>query len=73
MARFYGDLSKDIKHDLDACVYDFAEERIVLSVTPPDRIEQLYELFEWAPPTRGQDPLEWPPAPPVKNEQNNIK
>lgn len=69
MDRFYMGLSRDIKDDLEACVYDFVDERVVLSVTPLDKPEQLYEMFEWASPTRGQDPLEHP----FKNNQNNIK
>ena len=46
MDRFYSGLARDIKDDLQACVYDFSEPRIVLSVTPLDKPEEIYELFE---------------------------
>jgi hypothetical protein len=49
MSRMFGDLSKTIKGDLEACTYDFVEDRVVLSVTHDGQSEQLYQLFEYPP------------------------
>ncbi len=46
LQRFYDGLARDIADDLEACSYDFVEDRVVLSVIPPGGQEKLYDLFE---------------------------
>jgi hypothetical protein len=54
--RFYTSLARDIKDDLEACSYDFVEDRVVLSVIPLDGgPEQLYDLFENPSPSGDQN------------------
>lgn len=47
LQRFYDGLARDIADDLEACSYDFVEDRVVLSVIPPGGQEKLYDLFEY--------------------------
>jgi len=43
--RLFDDLTKDISHNIESCMYDFPEDRVVLSVTALGGPEQLYEIF----------------------------
>lgn len=47
MSRMFTDLSKTIKGDLEACTYDFCDDKVVLSVTHEGHSEELYQMFEW--------------------------